>query len=230
MAQKKRTSRKVVRSVKTAPSVAATPMSQLNTFFADRKNVIKVLVIVVVLGLAYLFKDVFIVAVVNGKPVYRWTVVEQLEKQGGAQVMDSLVTETLVRQAIREAGVKVEQAAIEAQIAEIEANLSAQGLTLDQALVQEGLTREDLIDDITLQRSAEQLVADKVTVSEAEIDSYITTNADYLPAGLEGEALRADVRDQLYASKLSEAIVEWVQELRANAQIMYLKEYEVAPL
>lgn len=229
MAQKKRSSQKTVRSVRPAPSTIM-PLAQLSAFFAQRKNLIKILVIVVLFGLAYLFKDVLIVAVVNGKPIYRWTVVAQLEKQGGQPVLDSLVTETLVRQAIKEAGVKINQADIDAQLAEIEARLSAQSLTLDQALVQEGLTRQDLIDDITLQRSAEQLVVDRVTITEAEIDTYIADNAAYLPAELEGEALRTSVREQLSAAKLSEAIGAWVEELRAKAQIIYLKEYQTKPL
>lgn len=198
---------------------------RLRAFFAVRKNLIATLVVVVLFGLAYLFKDVFIVAVVNGKPIFRWTVVEKLEEQGGAQVLDSLITETLVKQAIKDAGVTVSQADIDGQLKQIEDRLSAQGLTLDQALAQEGITKASLVNDITLQRSAEQMVADKVSVSDAEIDAYIKDNQATLPTNLKGDDLRAAVKQQLYSTKLNDAIQQWVTDLHSKAKILYLKQY-----
>lgn len=199
--------------------------SKFQQFFSQRKNIILTLVVIIVLGLLYLLKDVFIVAMVNGQPIYRWTVIQTLEKQGGQQVLDSLVTETLVKQAIKDSDIKIEQEEIDTAIKEIEDRIVAQGMTLDQALVQEGLTKEELIADLTLQRSAEQMVASTVTVTEEEIDTYIGENQEFLPAELTGQELRDTVRQQLYSGKLSETISQWVEGLQAEAQIIYLKNY-----
>jgi parvulin-like peptidyl-prolyl isomerase len=201
------------------------PVSKMRSFFAQKKNVKKALIVLIVLFALYLLKDQMIVAVVNGQPVFRWTVIKKLEEQGGRQVVDTLVTEKLVRQALRDQNVQVSKEEVDAAITEIEARLAAQGMTLDQALAQEGLTRQKLEDDIMLQKSAEKLVADKVSVTEEEIDAYIAENKEFLPAELTGDALRAEVRTQLVANETNMAIQAWVQELTANAKVQYWKQY-----
>jgi lambda repressor-like predicted transcriptional regulator len=240
MAKKSKRSRKTAPKKKTANSkksvaknslqpvekvLKAFHLSKIRKFFSQRKNLVTVLIVLVVFGLLYLFKDVFIVAMVNGRPVYRWTVVQRLEEQGGRQILDSLITEKLVRQAVSEAGIEIDQAQLDADIAAIENRLAAQGLTLDEALAQEGLTRQDLIDDLVLQKSAEQIVADQVEVTEEEIDEYIASNSEFLPEDLSEAVLRDQVREQLYSAKLNEAIQNWVQDLQDNSQIIYLKDY-----
>jgi parvulin-like peptidyl-prolyl isomerase len=200
-------------------------LTSVRRFFSERRNILAVLVILVVFGLLYLLKDVFIVAVVNGQPIYRWAVVRQLEQQGGQQVLDSLVTETLVRQAIKEAGIVVSQEEIDAQLAGIEERLSAQGFTMEQALAQEGMTREDLVDQIRLQSAVDLLAAQDVVVTEDQIDQYIADNQEFLPEELTGEALRAEVRQQLQLSAVSQATQAWIQGLQDEAQIIYLRDY-----
>jgi lambda repressor-like predicted transcriptional regulator len=233
MSKKTRSNRK---SAQTTDALAAkltaaakksgpSPVAGLRTFLSQKKNVVLVVIVLVILALLYLFKSVFIVAVVNGQPIYRWTVITQLEKQGGQQVLDSLVVEALVKQAIRNAKVEVGQDKIDARVKEIEDQLTQQGMTLEQALEQEGLTRQQLVDDIRLQYGAEQLVANTITVSDEEIDTYITDNQEFLPTDMTEEELRTTVREQLYSSKASEAIQQWVEGLRADAKILYLKQY-----
>lgn len=206
------------------------PPQGLKNFFANRRNLIMVLVIVIVLGLLWLFKDVFVVAVVNGQPIYRWTVVKQLESQGGAQVLDTLVIETLARQAVSKAGVTVDQAQIDTYVTEVEARATEQGSTLDDLLAQQGMTRAQWLDNLRLQRQVEQLVASNITVSEEEITQYIADNGDLLPIEATEQELRDLAREQIYSTKISEAIQAWLQELRDNAQIMYLKEYQAPAL
>ena len=200
-------------------------LTKVRQFFGKQRNVVATLIILVIFGSLYLLKDVFIVAVVNGQPIYRWTMINQLEKQGGQQVLSSLVTETLVKQAIKEAGIVVAKEETEAQIAEIETSLAAQGITLEQALIQEGMTRAELIEQIELQSAVDQLVAKDIVVTEEEIDQYITDNQEFLPTELTGDALREEVRQQLYNIKVSEATQAWVQSLQDQAQILYLRDY-----
>lgn len=151
-------------ALKTATKPEAS-VSTLRSFFHKKQNVKKALLVLIALFALYLAKDQLIVAVVNGQPIFRWTVINKLEDQGGRQTVDSLITEKLVRQALREANVQVSREEVDAAVAEIEARLVSQGMTLDQALAQEGLTRQKLEDDIMLQKSAEKLVAEKVSAT-----------------------------------------------------------------
>ncbi len=197
-------------------------------FFANQKNVIILVAAFLFLGLGYLLKDVFIVAMVNGKPIYRWTVVQRLEEQGGRQILDSIVAETLVKQAIKDAGIKIEQAEIDAAIKEIEDRIAAQGLSLDQALAEQNMTKDDLVEDIVLQKSAEKIVADKITVTDEEVMAYMEENQDFFPEDSDLESMKTLVRTQLESTKVNTEIQTWVQSLQDNAKIIYLKEYSLA--
>ncbi|MCC6710878.1 MAG: SurA N-terminal domain-containing protein [Candidatus Pacebacteria bacterium] len=197
-------------------------------FFANQKNVIILVAAFLFLGLGYLLKDVFIVAMVNGKPIYRWTVVQKLEEQGGRQILDSIVAETLVKQAIKDAGIKIEQAEIDSAIKEIEDRIAAQGMSLDQALAEQNMTKDDLVEDIVLQKSAEKIVADKITVTDEEVMAYMEENQDFFPEDSDLESMKTLVRTQLESTKVNTEIQTWVQSLQDNAKIIYLKEYSLA--
>lgn len=207
-------------------------IAKLNAVFkklaSNKKNMIILVAALLFLGAGYLLKDVFIVAMVNGKPVYRWSVVQRLEDQGGKQILDSLITEALVKQAIKDSGVKVEQAEIDAAVSEIEGRIAAQGMTLDQALKDQGMTKDQLIEDIVMQKSAEKIVGDKVQVTDEEVAAYIEENKQYFPEGSDLESMKDLVKSQLKSSKVSTEIQTWVQSLQDNAKIIYLKNYKTS--
>src|SRR3989344_3487745 len=54
--------------------------------------------ILVAIGLAYYFKGFFVAALVNGQPILRWSVITEVEKQGGQEVLDRKITEALIFQ------------------------------------------------------------------------------------------------------------------------------------
>lgn len=231
MAEALRAGRSAVATKQSVPVIKKTlgvfHLSRWRAFFSNKRNLKVTIAVLVVFGLLYLFKDMLVVAIVNGQPIYRWNVVERLENQAGRQVLDGLVVETLAKQAVAKEGVTVEQSEIDAEVAAVEERLTTQGMTLDQALQQQGMTREEWVANMRLQKAVEKIVAGSVAVSEVEIDTYITDNQAYLPAELTGDALREEVRQQLMSTKLSEAIQQWVQGLQAEAQIIYLKEYNL---
>lgn len=229
-AAKKRVTKRTVKKVtKTAelPKVAMNPMDSLKKFFAVQRNVVILIAALVFLGAGYLLKDVFIVAMVNGKPIYRWTVIQRLEEQGGRQVLDSIITEKLVEQAVKASGVEVEQEEIDLAVKEIEDRIAAQGLTLEKALEEQGMTRDDLVKDIVLQRSAEKIVADRVEITEAEVDAYVEENSEFFPEGTDMEGMKELIREQLKSAKVNEEIAIWVQEIQDEAKIIYTKDYEL---
>src|SRR3989344_668284 len=58
-------------------------------------------------SLLYLSKGLFIAAIVNGKPVSRMALIKNLEKTGGKQALDSLVTQELIKQEARKENITV---------------------------------------------------------------------------------------------------------------------------
>ncbi len=54
--------------------------------------------VIIAAALLYYFRSAFVAATVNGQPISRLSLVRELEKQGGKQAMDSLITKTLIDQ------------------------------------------------------------------------------------------------------------------------------------
>src|SRR3989304_3540866 len=96
----------------------------------------------------------------------------ELEKQGGADVLDSLVTKSLIFQEAKKKGVEITQAEIDSEVARIEGVVSAQGSTLDEALALQGQNRTDFIEQIKLQKTVEKILADQLAVSDEEAKTY----------------------------------------------------------
>jgi foldase protein PrsA len=192
--------------------------------FSKRKDVKVGVVIVVLLSLLYLLKGLFVVAFVNGQPISRLSVVRELERRGGSQALDSLINQTLILQEAKKQNVTVTDEEVNATIAEIEASLEGQG-ELDQILISEGMTKDDLINQVRLQKLAEKILSDKVSVSDEEVRQYFETNADLLPEDISSEELNNKVKNQLQQQKLSEAIQIWLTDLKDKANINYFVDY-----
>ncbi|MEK7173557.1 MAG: hypothetical protein AAB710_00555 [Patescibacteria group bacterium] len=189
------------------------------------KWIILVVVVAAVLALLYYFRSVFVAATINGKVISRYSIVKELEKQMGAQVMDSLVVQALIEQKADEAGMVVAVEDIEKEIKIIEENLSQQGTTLDDALKAQGVTRAAVERDIRFRKLAEKIVADKVQVTEDEIAKYIEENKQFLPPAESDEKMKEQVTSMLSQQKFSAAFQEWLTAAKAEADISYWKEY-----
>lgn len=180
------------------------------------------LVAIVLIGAAVYFGKGFIVAaIVNGKPISRYAVIASLEKTQGTQALDNLVTEALIKQEVKKAGVVTTKEEIDAELAKIETQLTAQSLTLDQALAKEKITKAELIAQITLQKQLEKMLSKDITVTDEEIKTYIETNKAYLPTDATPEALNAQVKAQLVQQKLSAQYQTWIADIKAKAKINY---------
>jgi foldase protein PrsA len=208
-------------------------MSKWTKFLSDKKKLFKKYskgkgkvygFVVILLVIAYFSRGLFIAAFVNGQPISRLSVVAELERRGGAEVLDTLITQALISQEAKRSNVTVTQQELEITIAEIEASLEGQG-GLDQLLLAEGMTREDLERQIRLQKLTEKILADKITVTDEEVVEYLENNADFLPEDATDEELKVLARNQLEQQKLSSEIQVWLSELRDNSNINYFVDY-----
>lgn len=180
------------------------------------------LIIIIILGLIYLFKNQLVVAIVNGQPISRFALAGELEKRYGKQTLDDLITQTLVLQEARKKNINVSQEELDKEIKDLEENLTKQGQNLDQLLKSKSLTRQDLAQQVRIQKLLEKLAAGDLTVSEQEINDYINENKDFFPKEAKAEDIKNNVREQLEQKKSGEKIQALLKELRDSAKINYL--------
>lgn len=180
--------------------------------------------IALVIAAGYYFKGLVIAATVNGKPVSRLSIVQKLEKQGGKGTLDNLITETLIQNEAQKKGVSISDQEVDDEIKKIEVTVTQQGGTLDQALLQQGMNREMLKENIKTQKLVEKLLSDKLEITDEEVMAYLNENKTELPKGNEEEA-KNDIKDQLKQDKIQQEAGTWIESLKANADIKYFVNY-----
>jgi len=181
--------------------------------------------VVILAILLYAIKGLFIAAVVNGQPISRLAVIQQLEAQGGKDALNSLITQALVTQEAQKQHITVSQSDINADEAQITSALKSQGMTLDEALAARGMTKSQLDQQIALQKMIEKMVGKNVKVTDQQVADYISKNKDSLPQGLSDAQLNAQVKQQLEQQQLQDLTQQYVNSLQQKASIQYFVSY-----
>jgi foldase protein PrsA len=176
---------------------------------------------IVILLAFFIFRNQIIIASVNGQAITRFTLISQLEKQGGKQVLDSLITETLILQEAKKQNVQITPEEIEQEIATIEQRFTGQGQSFEEILTSQGMTRQTLASQIEVQMLVEKLSSKDVEVTDQEIDDYVTQNEMEIPEGSEGAQLRSQIGESLKQEKSQGEVQVWLDALKANANIKY---------
>lgn len=192
---------------------------------SDKKKLPLIIGVVVFLAVVLLVRKQLLAATVNGEPIGRLAVIAELEKQGGKNTLDSLITETIILQQAKKNNVKVTDKEVDKQIADIEKSLKSTGQTLDAALIAQNLTKDGLKKQIKLQKMLEKLVGQEVKVTEKEIDAYVKQNEQSIPKGSDMKEIRKQAGDQLKQQKMNEKIKAWIDDQHKKAKIEYLKKY-----
>lgn len=185
---------------------------------------IGVAVILIVIAL-FFARGIFVAATVNGSPISRLSVIRELEKQGGKQALEAIIDKKLIETELNKQKMSVTPAEIDEEIKKIEAQVSSQGGTLEMALAQQGMTEEKLREQITIQKKLEKLLADKVAITEAEIDTYIKDSKATPPKDAKMEDFRRQISEQLKGQKFQQEAQKWVSDLTASAKIKYYVNY-----
>lgn len=185
-----------------------------------RSYVIGLIVAVAVIALIYFARNYMVVATVNGQPITRFAVIKELESQGGKQISESLITETLVRQKAKEQGIQATQEELDKEIKNLEDLYKNQGQELNQVLTMRGMTRQDLEKQIELKIFLDKL-AGKPKVSDEEVQAFIEENNEAYGGNLTPE----DVKTQLLEQKMSEMTAAYITNLQKDANIQYIIKY-----
>jgi foldase protein PrsA len=150
--------------------------------------------------------------------------VRQLERAYGKDILDSIVTEKLVNGAARAKKILISQDVIDSEIKITEDQVKAQGTTLAAALAEQGMTMNDLKARIILRKEMEQLVADKLDVTDQEIAQYIKDNKISVSKGQEA-SINGQVKTTLRNQKLNDAANALVEVLKSQAKIHFFVKY-----
>jgi len=180
--------------------------------------------VIVLLVIIFVFKSLFIVAVVNGSPISRFSVINELETKSGKATLENLVLEKIVNMEANKKGIKISDEEINKEITSVEEGVKAQGGTLEQALASQNMTVEVLRGQIVLQKKVEGLLGDKLNVTETEIETFIKDNEVQMTAGQEAK-IREQVRQQLKQQKLSSEAGPFIESLKALTSIRYFISY-----
>ncbi len=185
-----------------------------------KKPVVLILGILIILGvIGYLLRSWFIVAQVNGQPIYRLDYQHQLELQSGSQVLNALIARQLILQEADKKHIVVSQADINNQVNAFQKVLTKQGQSLDQYLAYKNITKQDFYDQVKVQMIIEKLLANNIKVSNAEITDYINQNKDTLQ-GVNPADLNQEVKQQIQSQKLQDILPTYVQSLQKKAQVV----------
>src|SRR3989344_6070192 len=131
-------------------------------------GVISVVILIILGVFFYSNMGLFIAALVNGQPISRFELIRRLEAQGGQQVLDGIVTESLILQEARKRNIVISDDDIQKEVGRIDEQLQAQGSSLENALILQGQTQEQLKDSINLRLIVEKILADDVGVSDED--------------------------------------------------------------
>jgi foldase protein PrsA len=214
---------KAEKEVKTTKK-ALTKRAKIPGFKKNKKSYLFVFILLLIAAILYFFRGLFLVALVNNKPITRLALVKQLEKESGEATLENLIVKELIMQEAKKKGVSVSEDDIQKEIEGISEIIEAQGETLDNALAMQGQTLEDLRDNIRIQKTAEQILKDEITVTNEEVISYFEENSalyeDQEFADLEGQ-----IREQLSQQKLQTKFAELLENLKSGSDIIYLKSF-----
>jgi len=178
---------------------------------------IAILLGVIILFLVAVNRGFIVSAIVNGKPIFRWTVNTTLMSRFGKQTVENMITERLIADEAKKAKVTVTQAEIDAKEQEVLKSFGG-NITLDEVLKFQGMTKADFDEQIRLQMLLTKLIGKDIVITDADIESYRATNSATLIATDEA-GIKAEVRDAILTQLVGEKIQPWFTELRTKAKI-----------
>lgn len=187
----------------------------------NRRGMKWVVIAVIALGLlvTYWWKTNSwpVMAMVGMKPVTRMEVMNSLYKQGGASVLENLITQRIIETELDKENVQIDAKEVDDQINKAKASLPA-GTTFEAELAKQGLTLPAVRNLISLQLRLTKVTSTRVVVTDSEIADFIKTNGQYLSATSEaGKATEA--RTALAQQNQDSAIQKWIDAAKAKVKV-----------
>lgn len=178
-------------------------------------------VVILILALGFIFKSLFVAAVINNHPITRYELDKELERQGGQQVLDSKVTEILILQEAKKQKIEISQADVDAKVKSLEDQITAQGQNLDTLLQQQKQTRADLNQQVKIQLIIEKMIGSSLQATDEEAKVFFDANKSYYPQGTTFESQKESIKSQLVQQKMSEKFQTLIADLKQKSKSYY---------
>lgn len=185
------------------------------------KALVAVILLLIVLSLlGYFYKDKFIAATVNGKPVFRYQLNQRLSSTYGKETLENIIVEKLIGEEAKKKGILVTDEEISAEVTQLEQNLGG-GMKIEDALSMQGMTLADFKSQLVIRLQVNKILESEISISDQEVNDYVMANAESMIATDEAER-KAEALQIIKEGKISERIQTWVQELLDKAKITRL--------
>jgi len=196
-------------------SETATPPLRSSRF---PKIALVILLLAVVAGLLFRkYKSWFIVASVNGQPIWRVELTSRLVSRFGNQLLEQIVGEKLVLQEAAKQNLTISSTEIDGRLAEIKKTLPG-SMSLEDSLKLQGVSTTDFMNQVRLQMLVDKMLANEVSVSATEVDDFMKNNSASLTASTDAEK-RVQAEQEVHNNKLSQKFSEWFTKLKEAAKV-----------
>ncbi len=159
------------------------------------------------------------IARVNGQAITKTRYFSELHKSSGQQVLDEMITKLIIKQEAERMGVNVSQSDIEEEITKLRSSVESQGSTLEQVLTYQGVTYDQLLENIKIQKMLEAILTDRVSITDDEIKSFYEENKDFYGNEKSFDELYNDIKFQLFQERMTAAYRSWIEEQKAASNI-----------
>jgi len=187
-----------------------------------KKLAVGLVIVIILVGLGYLFKDKFLVATVNGRPIFRYELNQRLTSSFGKETLENIIVEKLIKEEAKNKGVVVSEEELDKELEKLERSLG-EGVKLEDTLKFQGISLAEFRGQLRLRLQVNKILEKDISISQDEVEKYLKDNAKTLVATDEG-GRKAEAQERLKEQKISEKIQDWVSGLLAEAKIVrYLK-------
>lgn len=205
------------------PPIAENPVPRF-TPKMNTKFLVLGLVLVGVGLLTYKLGPWLVPAVVDKTPITRWQLYEKLEQTYAPQVLSDLINEQILESAIAKTNVTVDQGLIDARLKEIEDSVASLG-GLDEALKSRGMTKAELISQIKIELSLQEILKDKLATTDEEAKTYFDQNSKTIYVDKKFDDVKAEILETLKQNKFRDAFMTWFEEAKKSVSV---KNFQVA--
>ncbi len=211
----------------TTTSTSTSLKRRLPDLKVRRLYLIAALVIIALIGLVIYYRQLFVVAMVNGQPITRLAYIQEIEGvylqdqrvTAGKQALNQLVTKTLLNQEAQRRNITVSDKEVNDEVNNTRKMLEKQNQKLEEALTLQGDSLPAYEDRIRTQKLIQKLIG-TIAVSDKEVDDYIKQNEANLQ-GLTGNDLKNQVKETLQSQKSNEKLQALIQSLQQKAKVNY---------
>lgn len=176
-----------------------------------------VLLIVGLIGLLITNRSMFIAAIVNGQPIFRWDLNSVLATRYGQQTLDGMLTERLIADEAKKTNISISQAEIDARGEEILKSFGST-LSVEEFLKLQGLSKAEFDTQLKLQLTVQKILSKDLVITDTDISNYIASNSATLIATEPG-AMKEEAKNAILDMHVSEKFQTWIQEIREKASI-----------